>query len=1103
MRVTSGVFILATVLLSAAQAHSVSGQNVLDQRLSLNVKDESLQQVLKKIQMLAKVNFTYKSVDVTSPDKVTLSVRDRELKYILNSLLAPAGLEYAVANKNIVIRKKVHLAQDVDIRGKVTSDAGEALPGASVMVKGTSIGTTTDADGSFALRVPDDGVLVVSFIGFTVYEEAVGSKVIFEIKLTSDATQLQDIVVVGYGSARRSEVLGAVSTVSTREVSSRNYNTAAELMQGTVPGVTVMNNGGDPTSTPDIKIRGIGSLNAENPLLILDGVIYSGSINMINPNEIESISVLKDAASAAIYGARAAAGVILITTKKGKSGSHVEVNYQQGFQQVAKKLEALNAAERADAANLATDNAGQDRIPAFDATLNPGSRITKTNWMDEIFQTGVINNLDVSVDGGNQKSNYFIAGSYRRNEGILLNTEAQRYTGRINSSYEILKGVRIGENLSYSFRNGQTGNTSSAYTGAIMAALYYPANATVYREDGSGKFGGVPDEYANAYGDLINPVAYLKRLDVDNPTSSLLINPYLEIDIIKGLKFRSNWALTQNRQDTKQFNVKVLETGKIFDFNELYQTSNNDDIFLSEQTLSYEKTVREEHRFSILAGITYQHDKNESFSVKGTGFDKEDKQYRYLLNAKDIQVMSSGGTEQILFSYLARANYNYKGKYLLTAVIRRDGTSKLISANRWETYPSVSVGWNVMEESFLQDVNVLSDLKLRASWGVNGNLGSLDAYPFAIGLTRTRAWLGQDPQLTYGYAETAISNPDLVWESSEQQNVGLDFGLLEGQLSGSLDFFKKTNSDMLFKKVLPGAAGAPDGQWINGGEVVNRGFELGITYRKNQGALTYDVTANVSHVRNKIEFITDDNKFLNIGTAVRTMPQANINQVGSAYGSFYGYKTAGIFKSNEEAVNYVNADGKRYQPSAVAGDFKFMDSNTDGVIDNADRVVLGNPMPSLTYSLNANVGYKGFDLNLFFQGVHGNSIFNSARALGLNAGYGYNLLSESRNAWSPENPDATIPRLSMKDPNNNWTRISDFFIEDGSFLRLKNVTLGYTLQNEVLDKIKVRLYVTAQNVFTITDYSGMDPEVGITNLGVDTGMYPLSRVFLAGINLKF
>lgn len=1102
MRVTSVVFILATVLLSAAQAHSVSGQNVLDQRLSLNVKDESLQQVLKKIQQLAKVNFTYKSVDVASPEKVSLSVRDRELKYVLNSLLAPAGLEYAVANKYIVIRKKAHVVQDVDIKGKVTSSDGEALPGASVVVKGTTIGTTTDADGSFALRAPDDGILVVSFIGFAAYEEPVGSKVYFDIKLKADASQLQDVVVIGYGSARKSEVLGAVSSVSTQEISSRNYNTAAELLQGTVPGVTVMNNGGDPTSTPDIKIRGIGSLNAEKPLIILDGVIFEGPISMINPNEVEAISLLKDAASAAIYGARASGGVILITTKKGGKSGHIDINYQQGFQQVAKKLEPLNASERADAINMATDNSGEERRPAFDPAVNPSSRITKTDWMDEIFQTGIINNLDVSVDGGNQKSNYYISGGYRRNQGILLNTEAQRYTARVNSSHEILKGVRLGENISYSYWDGQTANTSSAYTGAVMAALYYPANATIYREDGSGKFGGVPDP-ANVYGDLINPVAYLKRLDNRNPTTTLLLNPYLELDIIKGLKFKSNWGLTQIHRDAKQFNVKVLEIGKIFDFNELYQTSDNKDVFLTEQTLSYETTVKNDHNISALAGFTYQRNKSEMFTVRATGFDKEDKAYRYMYNAKEVQVVSSGGPEEIIMSYLARANYNYKGKYLLSAVVRRDGTSKLISSNRWETYPSVSVGWNVVQEDFLQDVDAISDLKLRASWGMIGNLGALDPYPFSMSLDRTRAWLNREPTIAYGYAEVGFSNPDLIWESSEQQNIGLDFGVLDGQLTGSLDVFKKTNSDMLFKKTLPGAAGAPSGQWVNGGEVVNKGFELGITYRKTQGELTFDITANVSHVKNEIKFITEENKFQNVGPAVRTMSQANINLVGNAYGAFYGYKTDGLFRSDEEAVNYKNAKGDRYQQYAVGGDFKFVDKDGDGDIDNDDRFILGNPFPDLSYSLNANVAYKGFDLNLFFQGVHGNSIFNSARELGLNAGYGYNMLAEAKNAWTPENPDASIPRLSTKDPNNNWTRISDFFIEDGSFLRLKNVTLGYTLQNELLNRVKVRLYVTAQNLFTITDYSGMDPEVGIGNYGVDTGMYPLSKVFLAGINLKF
>lgn len=1110
MKLTSVAFILTTAVLSAVQAGDVSGQGVLDKRVTLRAKDQPLRDVFKQLQQLADVNFMYKSTDVDAEKKITFTADNKELKEVLTRLLKPIGLEYTAVGKNIVVKPTPKAEPTSTVKISVTgvvstSDTGETLPGVNILLKGTGRGTTTDADGAYTIDVDDESsVLVFSFIGFTTTEVIVGTQTKIDVKLPPDAVELQDIVVVGYGSVKKSEVLGAVGSPSLMEASSRNYNTAGELLQGTVPGVTVMNNGGDPTGSPSIRIRGVGSLNDESPLIILDGVIYWGALSTISPNDIESISVLKDAASAAIYGARASGGVILITTKSGKSDKfNIEVNYQLGVQQVAKKLTALNAAERADAANIATDNAGQSRIPAFDAALNPDSRITKTNWMDEIFQTGAVESFDVSLGKGNEVSNYFISGGYRKNEGILLNTEAKRYTARINSSHELFKGVRLGENMSYMFWDGQTGNTSSAYTGAIMTALYYPANATVYREDGSGKFGGVPDLYSNAYGDLINPVAYLKRLDSHTPTSTLLINPYLEVEIIKGLKFRSNYGITHIRRNSKQFNVKVLETGKIFDFNELYQKADNQNVFLAEQTLSYERTINEDHNITALAGYTYERKKSEWSEIKGTGFDNEDPAYRYMYNATALQVLGSGGDEEKIVSLLGRINYNYKGRYLITVVMREDGTSRLISENRWKNYPSVSVGWNIAEESFMQNVQAVSDLKLRASWGRIGNLGSLNPYSFAVGLARTRAWIGGDPVINYGYAEAGLSNQDLVWETSEQKNIGLDFGLLEGRLSGSLDVFRKTNYDMLFKKSLPGTAGAPDGQWINGGDVVNKGVELGITYKRNEGAVKFDVMATFSRVKNEIRSITEDNKFLNAGPTVRTLPQANINVVGSPWNAFYGYKTAGLFKSDDEAANYVNADGVRYQSAAKAGDFKFVDTDNDGDIDNSDRTILGNPFPDFTYSFNGNVRFKGFDLNVFFQGVSGNSIFNSVRALGLNAGLGYNLLAESKNAWSPTNPDATIPRLSMSDPNNNWTRVSDFFIEDGSFLRLKNVTLGYTIPKRLFSSLQLRVYVTAQNLFTITNYSGMDPEVGITNSGVDVGMYPLSRVYMSGLTLKF
>lgn len=1110
MKLSSVAFLLTTVFLTAVQADPVSGQELLEQRVSLHSKNLPLNDVLKQLQQKIEVSFMFSNSDIDVNKKVSVTAKNKKLGEVLTRLLIPIGLEFKAIDQNIVIRPTsrtipgVSSAVRIKVLGTVTDDVGDQLPGVSVLLKGTDRGTTTGSDGTYSIEVDDESaVLVFSFIGFKTSEVTVGSKTVIDISLPTDIVQLQDVVVVGYGSVKKSELLGAVSSASMKETSSRNYNTAAELLQGTVPGVTVMQNGGDPTGVPDVKIRGIGSINNESPLVILDGVVYMGAYSSINPSEIESISVLKDAASAAIYGARASGGVILITTKKGKADHmNIDVNYQLGFQQVADKLKPLNAADRADAINTATDNAGQSRIPAFDATLNPDSRITKTNWMDEIFQTGVIQNYDVSISGGSKQSNYFVSGGYRKNEGILLNTVAERYTARVNSSHEILKGVRLGENISYTFWNGQTGNTASAYTGAIMTALYYPANATVYREDGSGKFGGVPDLYSNAYGDLINPVAYLKRLDSHTPTSTLLINPYLEIDIVKGLKFRSNWGITHIRKNYKQFNVKVLETGKIFDFNELYQTTDNHNTMLTEQTLSYEKSLDNVHNFTALAGFTYQRNKQELYAIKGVSFDNEDPAYRYMSNATTLQVLESGGDDDRILSFLGRINYNYKGKYLLTAIVRRDGTSRLISENRWKTYPSVSVGWNISEEPFLQNASFISELKIRASWGKIGNLGSLSMYPFAVGLTRTRAWIGGDPAINYGYAETALSNQDLVWETSEQKNIGLDFGLFGGQLTGTLDLFKKSNYDMLFQRVLPGTAGSPNGQWVNGGDVVNKGYELGITYRNNSKGLSYDVTAMISQVRNKVSFITEENKFLNAGPAVRTLPQANINIVGSPIGSFYGYKTDGLFKSADEVLSYVNSNGVAYQPKAKAGDFKFVDIDGDGDIDNSDRTILGNPFPDITYSLNGNVSYKGLDLNIFFQGVKGNSIFNSVRLLGLNAGYGYNLLEESKQAWSPSNPDATIPSLSTTDPNNNWTRVSDFFIEDGSFLRLKNVTLGYTLQRKLFSRVELRVYVSAQNLLTFTKYSGMDPEVGITNSGVDVGMYPLSRVYMSGITLK-
>jgi len=1109
--------LLAKVILFVAiffAGLSAQAGNADMKRVTLKVENESIKSIFQKIENQVDVHFMYESSQINTSQKTSLKLSNVTLEQALDKICTNFSFRYEIVSNNIVIKKnqKVAAADQNKIIVSGTVFGGEdnmPLPGVGIKDNGTNVTATTDFDGTFKIEVnAAEASLVFSYVGYVTQEVKVTRTETITVKLAADMKQLQEVVVMGYGSVKKNEVLGAVGSVSMKETSSRTYNNAAELLQGTVAGVTVINNGGDPTAEPTINIRGIGSLNAETPLIVLDGIIYSGSLNTLNPNDIASISVLKDAASAAIYGARASGGVILITSKKGVSERiNVNVNYQGGFQNVAKKLAVLNAAEYADAMNTARDNAGLPRIPAFDTAFEPTARTTKTNWMDEIFRTGEIHDLSISVNGKTEKSNFFLSGSYRKNEGILLNTFGSRYTARANSSFKLADNFTIGENMSYSLTDGQSAETSNAYTGAILGAIFYPPNATVYKEDGSGQFGGVPEKYIGSYGDVINPVAYLKRLDNSNPISTILINPYAEWEIVPGLKVKSNWGYTRIQDNAKEFTVKITEPGKIFDFNRLTQKSLTITDLLSEQTISYEKSFGK-HNFKALAGYTYQETKKDFYTVEGTGFDNEDPSQRYLLNAKLIQQTGAGLSDEIISSYVGRLNYDFNQKYLFSGIVRRDGTSKLLSANRWKVYPSVSAGWLISEESFMKGIEpIISNLKLRASWGQIGNLGNLGPYQFSVPLTQTSALIGATPTINYGYAESELSNPNLKWESSEQTNIGLDFTMLDNHITGSVDAYVKKNKDMLVRDQLPGVSGTPLGRIVNSGDVENKGIEASLTYQKTRGEFKFDVTANAGFLSNKIVSIKDDLTSLeplNL-SRVRSLPLANIYQVGSPVGAFYGYSTDGLFQSNAEAKAYVNAKGDVYQPNAVAGDIKFKDVNGDGVINNSDRVVLGSPFPKTTYSLNANFRYKGFDMNIFFNAVAGNSVFNAVKYTGLNASFpGYNLLADSKDAWSPTNIDTNIPVLSSTDNNNNFGRISDFYIENASFIRLKNLSIGYTVKENWLNgKAKLRFFVSGQNLFTITKYSGMDPEIGLTNFGMDLGRYPLSRIYMTGVNATF
>jgi TonB-linked SusC/RagA family outer membrane protein len=1003
--------------------------------------------------------------------------------------------------KSKVSIKITHNKQDGIITGIVKDSTGVALPGVTVKVLGTEAGTITDANGAYRIEVGTGSVLSFSMIGYQTIQIKIGTNPVINVSLSEERSTLSDVVIVGYGTQRKATLTGAISTVSLDKLSSRSLNSVGDVLAGKSPGVIVTNEGGDPTSTPRINIRGLGGINGESVLYVIDGSIFLGT-PQINPNDIESISVLKDA-SAAIYGARASGGVVLITTKKGTKGKmQITFDAKVGQQSAWKKLEPLNAEQRAQVAATAAKNGGTTILPAFDPTKYPEGRITKTNWMDEVFRNGMLQDYNTAISGGSEKSNFYLSFNYRDAEGIVLNTKTKRYNFRINSEHELSPWLKVGENLSYSSTNGNGANTSSDYTGALLSAIYYPTNGTPYNADGS--FAGLPGgAYAGDYGDIVNPVADLQRIDINNPVNVLVVNPYATLQLAKGLSFRSNLSITKSSAHYKSFTPKRPEIGKPVLSNSLVERVDESSDLLAEQVLTY-KTTFNNQQLDFTGGYTIQKTKGNGLYASGAGFDDESAQYRYLVNATVIQPSSSYYDAKAISSMFLRANYNYKEKYLLSLIGRRDGSSMLAEDNRFRNYGSVSAGWVVSKENFLKSATWLNELKLRGSYGILGNLGSLSASAVNPLLNATQSYFGQTPTLQTGYVQTILANKNLTWAESKQTNVGIDLSVFNG-LSLVADYFVKETNKMILNRTLPGTAGL-ETQTINAGLVKDKGIELGLTYNsKKISAFTYSVNATLTKLNNKVEELAPGLENIAVGTNFRNELAPLSITVGQPLYSYYVLKTAGIFQSQAEADGYKSASGQKVQPNAKAGDFRFVDINGDGSIDGNDRYYAGSAYPDFSYGLSFNANYKNFDLNIFAQGVQGNKLFNAVKRTTYSAsGPSYNKLAGILDAWSPENTGGKVPIISTSDNNGNFNA-SDFYIENGSYLRIRNVTLGYSLPKSITSKLKtgaVRIYGTANNLFTITDYSGFDPEIGMDNNGLDVGRYPQARSFILGLSVN-
>jgi TonB-linked SusC/RagA family outer membrane protein len=995
------------------------------------------------------------------------------------------------------------------LKGEVVGKSDQqAFPGATVIANGnSSAGVITNADGQFTINLTQPtGQLTVSFIGMKTVTVPYDAAQFITIELEEEISSLNEIVVIGYGTTKRQDLTTSVSSLdNVSKAVDRPVSSAQQMLQGQMAGVTVVTNSGDPGATPSVMIRGRGTFNTEEPLYVVDGMPYYGA--RINPNDIESISVLKDAAAAAIYGAQAASGVIVITTKSGKSGApKVSFDFYQGWQSAYKTPQALTAPEYAQAYTRAAEHAGTTPNPAHNPTSNPWGQVQRTNWMDEIFQTGAITNANVQFSGGSDRSRFSSSFGYHKKEGLLLNTDFEMFSLRLKSDFDLTEKLRVGQNIYMSHSAAFGANTSSSYSGAIINAIYMNPAAPVYDE--FGKFHGtVPFElsqFAGAYGDTYNPVSLLLRPNRKAPRLNLNASVFGEYDILENLTFKSTFSIDLWNYRDKTFTPRSPEIGRPSNMNFLDQSSGSSSRWIWDQQLNYFKSFGK-HNLSATAVFTAQYRTEESSNYRVQDFDREDEWFQYPGNGKTIlNVPGYGAFEDALTSAIARVTYDYNDRYFVTGSIRRDQTSRLAPSTRNDYFPAVSGAWKISSESFF-DSEKIDLLKLRASWGQVGNISSVGFYAFNVPLTA-----GNDVILGYpGVRNRHVSlnemtNSRLKWERSETLNFGLDMSMFGNRLDISAEYYEKNTRGLILRNSPDPHSGVPTGALANVGTVLNKGLEFTVGYRGSIGQLGYQLNGNLSTIHNELVDLDQfTNDFIQHGEDIRSSIYPFRSEPGQPLYSYHLIPQIGIFQ-NQEQINAHAKDGALIQPNARPGDLIFRDVNGDGRISDDDRIFMGNAMPDLTYGFNINLTYNKFDLMLFGQGVSGVELFNGYKHTAYNAGLqGYNLDRRVLDAWRPDNPNASIPVLSTQDPNANFGTPSDWYLESGDYFRIKNITLGYTLD---IDRLRsgsqMRIYGSAENLATFTKYSGMDPEVG-SGAVIDNGVFPSPRTFTVGLNLNF
>ena len=1009
------------------------------------------------------------------------------------------------------------MAQTTTVTGIVT-DAKEPLVGAAVLEKGTTNGTLTDLDGKFTLNLTKSksAVLVVSFVGYKPKEVAVNNAASINIELAaSDA--LDELVVVGYGTQRKAVVTGAIAKVKGSDLENMPVPRIEQSLLGRTAGVRVTSGSGQPGEGATVRIRGTTSINASEPLYVVDGIPVTGGIDYLNQADVESIEVLKDAASAAIYGARAAAGVILVTTKQGKEGkTAVTYNMYMGQQAPTRKLALLNAREYATLMN-------ESSVASKGAILfkDPSVYSTGTDWQDAVFNTSApMQNHELGISVGNAKSSYYASFGYYDQTGIVASPQSKwsRYSVRLNSNHKLNKFINIGTTMGYSKVNGKGSSTNSEFGGVLSRAINMDPITPLVETDPSvlstsvyTNFPVVRNADGQPYGiskyvssEILNPVAATTVNQGSGWADKIVGNAFVEVEPIKGLKFRSSYGVDIAFYGGDGFRpIYYLNAANRSDVTLYNRSQSRGFYWVWGNTLAYNKTFDGKHNFSALVGTTAEknHGENVSGSVQNMPVSNiKDAS----LNFASIQAdQNFGGYEYnaALLSYLGRINYDYEGKYIISALMRIDGSPKFGTNNKFGRFPSVSAGWILTEERFLKSITPINFLKLRASWGINGNdqIGDF-RYVSTVGGGRNYTF-GTGDKLYNGVSPNAIANPDLKWEQTTQTNLGFDAKIFKN-ITVTLDVFQKNTSGMLLDIKVPSYIGN-SGPVGNIAKLENSGVELELGYNKKIGPIAFNLAGNLSYINNKITDLGPDKKFLGGQTFSPQGLEITRTIVGEPIGFFYGYQTQGIFQNQAEVNAYKNKEGIIIQPNAKPGDFRFADINGDGIINADDRTKIGDPTPNLTYGFNFSVAAHGFDILLFGQGVSGNQIFKATRRFDLQMA---NMTADALGRWTGENSSTTYPRLAMDDPNKNFSRSSNFYVESGAYFRIKTLQLGYTVPLSIISKVgltRFRVYVSANNLATLTKYTGYDPEIGGGSFGVDRGFYPQARSFLFGLSAAF